>query len=221
MYTQWFETVLARRQRYEPWRFVLISQTLAWTSYLFICGYLTLSGEVSGTWLYVAGLGLTGMVLVGLSYLLSSVCYLWARLATKVLYRSYVGKAGYLMLIAYGVLTLFGSPQIRPFPQYFFQDGQFYSTMLAVLAMALLTLVMMASYGRPIHHIGSVGSRRVMRLGYVAIGLGIWMLVRLGWSTWTAWFAGAFLVPPISLIIWIFLIWVLMMRLVLAYRLKG
>ena len=116
----------------------------------------------------------TSITVIGLSMLLSSVCYFWDFMDTKIIYRKHLGLVG----LAFGLTHIFLSFGVftRLFTSQAWQQGIPYGPVTGVLATIIFAIMAIASNQYAAHVLGGVSWRKMLRTGYLGVVL-IWLHV--------------------------------------------
>lgn len=159
----------------------------------------------------------TGMLLIGMSFALSGLCYFFSFLDSKILYRRDLGLNGFYLVAIHGFYSFMFSKFI-PWFKYFDRDR-----LLAFIPAAVSLLIFLGmsliSNKYAAKKLGSDKWRALLRVGYIAYILGAAHAVLWGFDDWQEWF-GTSTLPPISLIIVVFATFVLLLRIALWLALK-
>lgn len=200
---------LSEVQRY--WRTGLFSVAVfaafyGYTSYLGIPG--TLNKAVADTAIF----------LIGLSMVLSSVCYFWNFLDDKIAYRKHLGLVGFAFGIAH--LLLSWSAFLSLFQATNWMQGRIWPAFTGLLALAIFAVMAVASFSSVARVLGRWW-RPILRTGYLAM-IFVWLhVVLLKSGRWWTWYEGGMkTLPALSLLVTIFMIWVFAMRLLLWWSLR-
>ena len=160
-----------------------------------------------------------GMIMIGLSFLLSGVCYFWDYFDSKIIYRKHLGLVGFWLIVIHAILTM----SLPAFPFFKFFLSQNIVAFLAALV-ALLIFIMMAviSNNYAARELGGKRWRMLLRTGYIAYFFGTVHFFIKKYPLWEQWFSGVsgFTAPPFSLLVLFFVIIVIGMRLALASALR-
>ncbi len=153
----------------------------------------------------------TSITLIGLSMLLSSVCYFWDFMDTKIIYRKHLGLVGFAfglahILLSYNAITRLFTPQA-------WQNGIPLAPITGVLAAIIFAMMAVVSNQYAAHVLGGVTWRKILRTGYLAVVL-VWLHVFfLKWIYVSRWIQGGMKTPPSSsVIVLLFMIVVIVMR---------
>ena len=161
------------------------------------------------------------IILIGLSFILSAVCYFWNFAGKYIIYRKELGVIGFMYAAIHGMYSLLMTPDILSFSnlQFFFGEKLLFSTVSAVTALCMYLFMIMISFRQVIEIISGHTWRTLMRIGYFALFLSLIHFFILKKNSWLAWFFGQdqHIVPPMSLIIFLFGIVVLCMRIILWF----
>ena len=156
----------------------------------------------------------TSIVLIGLSMLLTSLCYFWDFVDTKIIYRKYLGIVGYLFGVIHIVLS-FSAFQSLFIPETW-QKGIPWPVFTGAIALAIFTIMALISNKYAAYTLGGVIWRKILRLGYLAVAL-VWIHVfLLKSSRLITWYQAGMKTPPsASLLVLIFMAIVILMRILL------
>lgn len=147
-----------------------------------------------------------GLILIGLSLILSSVCYFWNFADRYIVYRKHLGLVGFAYIFTHGILSLFFMSNLFPFPQYYLASTNIIPFVFAVLSMGIFIFMTAISNKYAIVELGGKRWRMLMRIGIVAYAFGILHFGMKGTFYWMSWFAGEgeSLTPPMSLLVFLF-----------------
>jgi len=176
----------------------------------------------------------TAMILIGFSFALSGLCYFWDFFDTKIIYRKYLGIAGFAFGLAHGVMSLIFYLYLKPrgyetnpifildhqwdFGSFFIPNlYAFASAVIALLIFAMMTAI---SNQYAIHELGGVWWRRLLRVGYLAYIFATLHFLIKNIPEWKVMFAtGVQTLPPLNMFIFLLVVGVIMLRSVLWYSL--
>lgn len=176
----------------------------------FVLYSLLYTGDVSALMLSRAVAG-TGGTLIGLSFLLSSICYFFDFADTKIGYRKYLGLIGYFFALTYSFMLLYVDPDRYFFG--FFRNVFTADFLLGLTAMIIFTGMAIISNSSMMMKIGPTRWRVLLRFGYLAYGLLVVRAVILEQYEWGMWLSTFATLPPPRLLLSIFAIMVIGMRL--------
>lgn len=156
----------------------------------------------------------TSIVLIGLSMLLTSLCYFWDFVDTKIIYRKYLGIVGYLYGIIHIILSFSAFQSL--FKPETWQKGTPWPVFTGAIALAIFTIMALISNKYAAYTLGGAIWRKILRLGYIAVAL-VWVHVfLLKSSRIVTWYMGGMKTPPsTSLLVLIFMALVIIMRILL------
>ncbi len=160
----------------------------------------------------------TSIILIGLSFLLSSICYFWNFLDFSIVYRKHLGLLGFAFGVVHTGLSFSALQRLFLFSTW--QKGMQWPALAGTLALVIFSIMALISNTYAATKLGGVLWRKVLRTGYVAVIL-IWIHVYLLKSMrWIQWIQGGFKAPPsTSFIVILFMTIVLGMRLALWWSL--
>ena len=189
--------------------------TFALGALVFAAGALYLFARRGVFDLYIANkvLAVDALVLIGLSFALSGLVYFWDFVDTKIIYRKFLGLAGFGLAGLHVIVSLFLLPEKLGFGEFWEHPAS-----MSFGAVALLIFILMAAISNK-YAFNQLGSRRwraLLRLGYWAF---IFVLVHLSilkYGGWIKWFSSFDpILPPLSLLAIIFGVAVIILRLAL------
>ena len=161
----------------------------------------------------------TSIVLIGLSMLLTSLCYFWDFADTKIIYRKYLGLVGF----AYGIfhISLSYSAVLSLLKPETWLQGTYWPLFTGVIAFIIFMIMALISNRYASHMLGGIVWRAILRVGYIGVTL-IWIHVFLLKSariiTWYV--DGMKTSPPTGLIVLVFMSIVIIMRILLWISLQ-
>ena len=156
----------------------------------------------------------TSILLMGLSMLISSICYFWNFLDWTIAYRKYLGLIGF----AFGVshLALSWAPFMSLFEAKTWEQGRMWPVLAGAVAFVIFTIMVLISNSFMARSLGGKVWRFILRTGYVALILVFVHVVLLKSARWITWYEGGMKTPPsLSLIVSVFMGVVLLMRVIL------
>lgn len=128
----------------------------------------------------------TSGILLAMSFSLSSFAYYFNFLDSRVVYRKQLGLMGYFFALGYALLaaSLYPERYIYSFP------GNLLTMEVgvAVLAMAIFTVMACVSHVRAAQFLGGKLWKNILGLGYIAYALLVIRGIFLDASFWQAWF---------------------------------
>ncbi|QQS44268.1 ferric reductase-like transmembrane domain-containing protein [Candidatus Roizmanbacteria bacterium] len=162
------------------------------------------------------GIADLSFLLMGISLILSSVCYFWNFADHFIIYRKHLGLIGFGYMILHIVISLFYSAY-QPFLLYYLKDSQIVSFSAALTATGIFTLMAVISNRFSIQKIGPHRWRLIMRVGYIAYVMALIHFALRGWPYWMLWLSGksTSLFPSFGLLVFVFGCIVVLMRIVL------
>lgn len=174
---------------------------------------------------------LAAMILIGLSFALSGLCYFWDFVDTKIIYRKYLGLVGFGFAMLHGIISSYSylvSATNGAVFDFFYRWDVFGVGVSNVIAFSLgliglLIFIIMAliSNKYAIHELGGKRWRQLLRTGYIAYVLAVFHFGIKKTSEWVVWFERGWQdLPPPSLPIVIFSLLVIMLRLTLWHAIS-
>lgn len=161
----------------------------------------------------------TSIILIGLSMLLTSLCYFWNFVDTKIVYRKHLGLVGFTYGIFHIALSYSGVQSLLKLESW--QQGIPWPLLTGVVALVIFTIMALISNRYAAHMLGGVHWRAILRTGYIAVTL-IWIHVFLLKSARIiTWYIDGMNTPPSTgLIVLIFMTVVIVMRIFLWISLQ-
>jgi DMSO/TMAO reductase YedYZ heme-binding membrane subunit len=195
--------------------------TLILSISVFVFGSAYLFARRGNFDLYIANkvFATTALVLIGLSFALSGLCYFWDFVDTKIIYRKILGLTGFYYSLVHIFVTLFLLPNKFPLPSWIL--GHVTTVFFATLGLIIFTAMAIASKDDVMHELGSKKWRMTMRAGYIAYIFIIIHFTMLKYKGWINWFntKEPFL-PPLSLLEIFFAVAVIGIRIALEISLR-
>ena len=160
----------------------------------------------------------TGVILIGLSFLLSSICYFFNFADTKIIYRKHLGIIGFAFGLAHVLLVVVFMPGIFPFSDWF--GSEWLVALLGLIAVLLFSFMTVISTRYVVTVMGGKLWRTSLRYaGYAAL-IFVWFHSIIATSPrWIGWLTQPSGLPPLGLIVAVYSVVVVLARLVLAVSL--
>ena len=159
------------------------------------------------------------MILIGLSFALSGLCYFWDFVDSKIIYRKYLGLIGFAFALAHIFLAFFIFSEKFPYPQWYLSN--IWSVITALIAILIFTMMAFISNKYAIHELGGLNWRRLLRVGYIAYVFVIIHITLLSYPWWVRWLTTFnTILPPLSLIIVLFALFVIVLRIALLIAIE-
>jgi DMSO/TMAO reductase YedYZ heme-binding membrane subunit len=157
--------------------------------------------------------------LMGLSMLLSGVCYFWNIFDPLIRYRKYLGLIGFAFGLVHIALSFSALQAVLKVETW--QKGLMWPAFTGLLAAVIFTVMALVSNNRMAIFLGGKLWRYVLRTGYLAVILVAAHVVLLKSARWLTWYnEGMKTLPSLSLLISIFMVVVVLMRVALWVALK-
>lgn len=161
----------------------------------------------------------TAIVLIGLSMLLTSVCYFWNFFDSKIVYRKYLGLVGWAFVIVHILLEYTALQRLLAAPNWFAQSLWPIST--GLLAGVMFTLMTVISNRFAATKLGGKNWKRILRIGYLALLLVLAHVVLLKSRYWVTWYNnGMTALPSMSMLISAFILLVVILRVMLWWSVR-
>lgn len=230
-----YEEIMKKRGVTLPMR---LTWHTVWVSLCLFVGsywYLTLTEWGSMIVTTNKALADTAMILIGLSFVLSGLCYFWNFVDTKIVYRMYLGLAGFAFALSHGVMSAVFYFLWKPFgyednPIFILNHrwdfGAFlvpneYAFYSALVALSIFALMAAISNQYAIHELGGLWWRRLLRVGYLAYVLGAVHLAIKNIPDWMNLLTLAEpALPPLNFIVFLLVCGVVGLRLALWFSLR-
>lgn len=215
-YPKWHKKVVSTIQPFSEKKLYL--RVLVFGLLLFGATYLYTS------WLKIPGAvnkstADTAIILIGLSMLLSSLCYFWNFVDTKIIYRKHLGLLGFAFGVAHIVLS-FSAVQSLFLPETW-QKGTMWAPLTGALATVIFTIMALISNQYMARELGGQTWRFILRAGYIGVVLVFIHVFLLKSARWITWYEGGMkTLPSLSLMVSIFMAIVLIMRILLWFSLR-
>lgn len=189
--------------------------------YLFITLVLLKQRNLSGADLINVSTAWTSVVLIGLSMLLSAVCYFWNAFDHYILFRKHIGVSGFIVVSIHVLFSLVVMRHEFPLFTYYLAPENILSFLFALVAFAYFAFMTSISNNYAVHEIGGYRWRKLLRVGYIAYILAIVHFGMKGMPWWIKWIQGGMKTPPsIGLVIFIFALFVPYFRIILEIALR-
>lgn len=162
--------------------------------------------------------GDVALLLIGLSLILSSVCYFWNFADKYIIYRKHLGLVGFGYMVFHIVFSILFTAY-SPFPGYYLEDKRIASFIAALIATLIFLGMTFISNRFAIHEIGPARWRKLMRFGHLAFLLVLFHFGAKGMPYWIPWLTGKSdtLFPSFGLIVFLFGSVVILLRIALWF----
>jgi len=177
--------------------------------------YISLQADWDGVVTLNRGVSHGALILIGLSFIASGVCYFWDFADRLVVYRKYIGLTGFWLVCVHGVLSL---AQKGFDIGYFLLPENIVAFGAAVISFVIFLMMALISNVFAVKKLGGKCWRCALRVGYIAYVFGIIHMLIKVWPQWTDVMTHGGL-PPLSTITGLFGVCVIIMRLALHYAL--
>jgi DMSO/TMAO reductase YedYZ heme-binding membrane subunit len=152
--------------------------------------------------------------MVDLSFAVSGLNYFWGIGRSKLGYRKMVGVTGFFVSLVHASIAsnLFAGS----FLLIVYIINNPIAGIPALLAILIMTMMVIVSNGKLPQRLGALLWRRLLRVGYVAIGFIIIHATLLSYSEWIPWFKTFKpILPPLSLLAFLFSVFTILLRIAL------
>ncbi len=216
-----FDKITQQIKVINPLMFWFHTLILAAVIYALSYGYYTLTGEAAtGNRLFSQTFSNAGMIMIGLSFMMSGLTYFWNFVDKKIIYRKYIGLVGFYMTLVhiYFALKFAYDMPTRAFSN----GGDVIAFLLGCLALAIFLEMALISNQYSVRELGNKAWRMILRTGYIAYLFAVVHLIIQKMEVWEKWMNGEMTkFPPLSLIIVAFSLVVFGMRIALWVALRN
>lgn len=191
--------------------------SLALGAFIFalLLGYSLLAGQTLTLFLVNKVFALDAMIMIGLSYSFSGLGYFFNFVDKYVSYRKYIGLAGFYIVLAHFMFSIFVLSDVFPFVTYYLSSKYINYFILGLSSLLILFMLTGISNTRAVRELGGKNWRRLLRLGYIAYIFALLHYIDRSLSLWGYWLTNFDGLPPLSLLVTIFAMFVLWLRLAL------
>lgn len=160
----------------------------------------------------------TSFLLIGLSLVLSSLCYFFNFADKFIIYRKHLGIIGFFYLLLHIFISLSNS-KYGPFPDYYLTVQRFPSFIAALSATFIFLVMALISNRLSIQSLGPKIWKILLRFGFLAYILTLYHFGVKNQNHFIRYLQSSdFVLPPMSLIIFIFGILVILLRAILFVK---
>ncbi len=162
-----------------------------------------------------------GILLIGLSFMLSGLCYFWNFADHFIIYRKQLGVIGFLYAILHAGLVIMRTGINILIPSSLSQMGDI-GLISAEIAILMYIAMIIISTRFVIHEIGGQRWRQLLRAGYIAFFLSLVHMFVQGGTYWLSWLTGksSGIFPSIGLLVFLFGLGVIVLRIRLWFVTK-
>ncbi|CAN5129328.1 hypothetical protein BH09PAT2_BH09PAT2_01780 [soil metagenome] len=155
-----------------------------------------------------------GVFLIGLSFMLSGLCYFWNFADHFIIYRKQLGVIGFIYVATHGLIVLLRSRTLDVLIPSSLTGPSDIAIMCAEIAVIMYLGMIIISTKTVIHEIGGQRWRQLLRYGYIAFTLSLIHFIIRDYGTWLAWLMGTSsnIFPPVGLLVFLFGLSVLILR---------
>ncbi len=225
-----FNTIIEKRGASLTWKLSLHTTWFSTVVFLVCLWYLILVEQETLPVTVNKALADTAMVLIGLSFALSGLCYFWDVVDTKIVYRKYLGLFGFAFGLGHAVMSDIFYFVFKPhgyehnpifelthqWDFHFFVISNLYAFAAAVVSLCIYALMAIISNQYAIHELGGVWWRRILRIGYLAYILSAFHFSLKNIPDWIELLEGGnFTLPPLNFILLLLVLFVVVLRLAL------
>lgn len=197
-----------------PFSLWLRTIIFSWIVFGLCLGYLFLRSNRISTFNVNQAAANASVFLIGLSFLLSSVCYFFDFADTKIIYRKHLGIIGFSFALAHVVFVVVVLQEMFPFVEWF--TTRALTASLGLVATIIFTFMTLISNAYAARELGGVVWRASLRYGGYAALIFVWFhAVLTSFDRWWGWALKPSGLPPLGLLGAVFTIVVLLARVVL------
>ena len=158
-----------------------------------------------------------GMFLIGISFALSGLCYFYNFVDDKIVYRRDLGMNGFYLIALHAIYSFLLNKHIAWYT--YFEKDRLIAFIPAVISLLIFFTMALVSNKYAGQWLGPQRWRTILRIGYIAYVLGAMHSGFWSYEDWQMWFGDVSL-PPISLVITVFVGLVVLLRVVLWWVLN-
>lgn len=184
-------------------------------TFLFFVGYVALLDKTFTLAAWSKCVAGTSGLLLAYSFSLSTLGYYFDFLDSKVIYRKYLGLAGYFFALLYCFMLLVINPDRYLFG--FFDNLWSADFIFGLSAMAIFTIMAVISNNRLMRILGPIRWRKILRLGYLAFFLLVLRAIVLEGDMWHTWLISGSGLPPVRLFLSFVALFVIFFRLSVVF----
>ncbi len=201
---------------------ILYWQTLLCSLFTFslITAYYIVNGYDVSVALFNKVTADTSFLIIGLSLILSSICYFFNFADRFIIYRKHLGLLGFAILLIH-ILISITYKAYSPFPEYYLTESRVYSFLSALIATIIFAFMALISNRVALLKIGPKMWRALLRLGFLGYVFSLYHFGAKNQENWIEYLANrSSILPPMSLIIFIFGFLVILLRLILFIKVR-
>lgn len=195
-----------------------------------VCMYYLLTEIGFGLEMINKSLSTTAVFMMGLSFAMSGIAYFWDFADKKISYRKYLGLIGYYYIFWHAVVSLYyyflADTTLGKFDVFnnwsftFFEVNNIFAFVSGLVAFGIFTFMALISNKYAMRFLGKRW-RPILRIGYIAIFLGMIHVAIKSFPVWVLWITGGMgLLPPMSLLTVVFISSVILLRIVMGFGLE-
>jgi len=158
----------------------------------------------------------TSVVVIGLSFALSGICYFWNFADRQILYRKHLGVAGFHYAAIHYFLSLYLLSRRANILNYFSSADHFWPFFFGTLGLIYFSFMTAISNQHAAHELGGLRWRKLLRLGYVAFIFALVHIVLLRWGSYVEWWESGQYIPTVGIVLLSFASLILILRLALS-----
>ena len=181
---QHYETPIAKEHRI--WIEIIIYSLMI---YVLIGGHYLVTNASFTSRLFNRSIADLALILIGLSLMLSSVCYFWDFADSFIKYRKHLGLVGFGYMVLHILMSVLMS-QYAPFTKYYLSDYRIFSFSAAAVATVIFTIMALISNRFSIIEIGPKRWRNLMRVGIIGFALTLYHFSVNSFKYWMPWLTG-------------------------------
>lgn len=179
---------------------------------LFIAAYQYLTRGRYSLYAFNGTIASTSMILIGLSFALSGICYFFNFADSYIKYRKHLGVAGFFYAALHAGISLVLYPKKTAALEFFLSEERRVPFLLGVSALLIFLMMALISNRYAITKLGGKLWRHLLHLGYLAYLLAIVHIILLNPDI------RVLPVPPLFVLILCFALLVLLLRVLLFWK---
>lgn len=195
------------------WKHTIIFSIILWAVIAF---YYFVNGQIMNVSMANRAIADVSIILIGLSFVLSSVCYFWNFADHLIVYRKQLGVVGFVYAVIHTLVIILYLDPIFQNWAYYLEQPNFTSYSLALAALFMYGGMVIISAKNIIHKIGGKLWRELLRVGYLAYIFSLIHFILLTYPSWLRWLTDRqTILPPFGILTALFGILVILMRVML------
>lgn len=158
----------------------------------------------------------TSVIIIGLSFALSGICYFWNFADRQILYRKHLGVAGFHYASIHFFLSLYLLSKRANILNYFSSSDHFWPFFFGTVGLIYFSFMTAISNQHAAHELGGLRWRKLLRLGYIAFIFALIHILLLRWGNYVEWWNSGQYLPTVGIVLLAFALLVLLLRVALS-----